>query len=154
MMSLNCGHQRACCSSLRWTWSHGGMILTRENRKNYQKKIIGIFIKKIWIPNHETGLWIQSDVLKKQFISPCNKDRPRTWYVTLITFHLLCKHTPLLTKLNPFGLFHYVCGGYITPPSVPLRSVKWLSQWLLQLCEPFVQRGNLITHVHNKMDSR
>jgi hypothetical protein len=35
-VSLNCGHQRAYCSSPRWYMgieSHGGMILTGENRR-------------------------------------------------------------------------------------------------------------------------
>jgi hypothetical protein len=41
IMSLNCGHQRACFSSPTWHMSmgsHGGMILTGENWRTRRKK--------------------------------------------------------------------------------------------------------------------
>jgi hypothetical protein len=39
-MSVDCGHQRACCSSLRWYMSmerHGGMIVIGENQRTQRK---------------------------------------------------------------------------------------------------------------------
>jgi hypothetical protein len=39
-LSLNCGHQRAYCSSSRWymsTESHGGIVLTGENRRTRRR---------------------------------------------------------------------------------------------------------------------
>jgi hypothetical protein len=39
-MSLNCDHQRACCSSPKWFMiieSHCGMIMTGENRRTRRK---------------------------------------------------------------------------------------------------------------------